>query len=308
MRYTFRVGVGVGMQADNEETVLRVLVADDQPFQRRLLAETLRGAGRVHVNFTEGADDCLLALVYFEPDILIVDWELGGGVGLNLVRRLRAGEAGDTYKKLPVIMVTSRNRASDIELARNSGVDEFVLRPFSTSAVLKRIQEVRARRREFVESTRYTGPCRRRRPASDEYDGPRRRLFDGGDKNADAPDIQIRKGLARMYVERINALLQATTPDNPNGMRDVCLACGQLAVLAEDMKDKLFMSAASSLFNYVKGIGAAAQINGDVVKAHLDSILQLAELPNSQVEIRQTVTQQLSVMVTKKLRQAGQAA
>ncbi len=62
--------------------------------------------------------------------------ELGGGVGLNLVRRLRAGEAGDTYKKLPVIMVTSRNRASDIELARNAGVDEFVLRPFSTSAVL----------------------------------------------------------------------------------------------------------------------------------------------------------------------------
>ena len=62
MRYTFRVGVGVGMQADNEETVLRVLVADDQPFQRRLLAETLRGNGRVHVNFTEGADDCLMAL------------------------------------------------------------------------------------------------------------------------------------------------------------------------------------------------------------------------------------------------------
>ena len=36
--------------------------------------------------------------------------------------------------------------------------------------------------------------------------------------------------------------------------------------------------------------------------------MQLAELPNYQVEIRPTVTQQLTLMVTKKLRQAGQAA
>jgi hypothetical protein len=68
------------------------------------------------------------------------------------------------------------------------------------------------------------------------------------------------------------------------------------------------MSASSSLFNYVKGVGAEAHLNRDVVQAHLDSILQLAELPNYQIELRQTVTQQLSVMVTKKLRQAGQAA
>jgi len=43
-------------------------------------------------------------------------------------------------------------------------------------------------------------------------------------------------------------------------------------------------------------------------EAHLDSIVQLAELANHQGEIRLTVTQQLAVMVTKKLRQAGQAA
>jgi hypothetical protein len=74
------------------------------------------------------------------------------------------------------------------------------------------------------------------------------------------------------------------------------------------MKDRLLMSAASSLFNYIKGVGADAPLNVDVVQAHLDSIVQLAELPNYQVELRQTVTQQLTVMVTKKLRQAGQAA
>ncbi len=60
-----------------------------------------------------------------------------------------------------------------------------------------------------------------------------------------------------------------------------------------------------SLFNYIKGVGAEAPLNLEVVQAHLDLIVQLAELPNHKVEIRQTVTQQLTVMVTKKLRQAG---
>lgn len=292
---------------DGEEAILRILVADDHQFQRRLISETLRGQGRVHINFAEDVDHCLVALAYFQPDILIVDWALGGEQGLNLVKRLRAGEGGDAYRKLPVIMVTARTRLIDVEVGRNAGVDEFVLRPFSTATLMARIDEIRERRREFVESTRYTGPCRRRKRDQD-YDGPRRRLFDGADKNADAPDTQIRKGLARMYVERIQALLADATPENANGMRDVCLACGQLSVLAEDMKDKLFMSAASSLFSYLKGVGSAAAMNVEVVKAHLDSILQLSELPNSQFELRQTVTQQLGVMVTKKLRQAGQAA
>lgn len=288
-----------------EEAVLKILIADGSLFQRRLTTEALRVAGRVRIDYAENGEQCLMALGYCEPDILIADWDLDEGKGLDLVRRIRAGEAGQPFRKLAVIMVATHNSASDIERARNAGIDEFVLRPFSTHTMLKRIAEVRARRRDFVESTRYTGPCRRRRRAADSYDGPRRRLFDSTDKNADAPDLQIRKGLARMYCERIGASLRALTPGDSNGVRDLCLTCGQLSALSGDMNERLLMSATSSLFNYIKGIGAEAPLNTDVVQAHLDAIVQLAELPNHQVEIRRTVTQQLSIMVTKKLRQAA---
>ena len=111
-----------------------------------------------------------------------------------------------------------------------------------------------------------------------------------------------------MYVERINGLLAVYKPNDADATRDLCLTCAQLSALASDLKDRLLMSATSSLFNYVKGVGAGAELNNGVVQAHLDSIVQLAELPNSQFELRQTVTQQLSVMVTKKLRHADQAA
>lgn len=291
-----------------EQAVLRILVADGSAFQRRLTTETLRAAGRVQIDYAENAEQCLMALSYCQPDVLIADWDLDGGAGLALVKRIRAGEGGQAFRKLSIIIVAAGNSAAEVQRARNLGVDEFVLRPFSTQTMLKRVAEVRARRRDFVESTRYIGPCRRRRATEDAYDGPRRRLFDSSDKNADAPDVQIRKGLARMYCERIGVLLRALQPGDAVAVRDLCLTCGQLSALAGDMKDRLLMSATSSLFNYIKGVGAEAPLNLEVVQAHLDLIVQLAELPNHKVEIRQTVTQQLTVMVTKKLRQAGQAA
>lgn len=295
------------MSADNgEELPLRVLVADDRPFQRRLIVETLRAVRRVDIEFAEDADACIFALSYFQPDLLIVDWEIENGQGVELVRRVRAGEAGAGQRRLAVVMITARNRESDVNYARNAGVDEFLLRPFSTGALVRRVIEARQRRREFVESGAYVGPCRRRRRDGD-YTGPLRRVLDARDRRDDAPELQIRKGLARMYVERIGGQLRALKPGEGDGLRELCLACGQLSALCSDMNDTLLMSAASSLFNYVKGVGADGSLNPDVVQAHLDALFQLAELPNYKVELRQTVTQQLGVMVTKKLRETAAA-
>lgn len=292
---------------DDDKIVLRVLVVNGNAFQRRLMSEMLRAYGRVDISYAENAEQCMLALSYVQPDLLVTDWQLEGLDGLALVRRVRAGEAGEGLKRLPVILIGEKTRPSDLERARAGGIDEFVLRPFSTATLVERVAEVCERRREFIESPRYVGPCRRRTRGQG-YDGPRRRLFDVSNREADAPDVQIRKGLARMYVERISTLLAGATPANRDSMRDLCLACGQLSALAGDMQDRLLMSATSSLFNYVKAVSADVEMHRDVVQAHLDSIVQLAELPNFQTELRQTVTQQLTLMVTKKLRQAGQAA
>jgi CheY-like chemotaxis protein len=290
------------------QQVLRILVVDDKPFQRRLTTETLRQMRTVFVEHVESVDHCIGMLPLMQPHVVVAAWDADGCDGVDLARRIRAGEAGEACRRVPIVIATERCRITDIARARTAGVDEFVQVPFSTTTLLRRVRETQRRNRDFVESAKYIGPCRRRRPREEAYDGPRRRLFDSKDKHADSPEVQIRKGLARMYCERISALLRALTPGDANALRDLGLTCGQLSALAEDMKDRLLMSASSSLFNYIKGVGAEAPLNVDVVQAHLDSIVQLAELPNHQVELRQTVTQQLSVMVTKKLRQAGQAA
>lgn len=287
--------------------VIRILVADGQVFQRRLLAETLRGRHTL-VDHAASTDECAATLAILQLDILIVDWDLEGGGGVEFSWRLRHGEFGQHARKLPVIMVAPPRSARQIEQARNAGVDEFLIRPFTTGAMLERVAEVRFHRREFIDSPIYIGPCRRRRAPDAGYAGPRRRLFDGLEAQADAPELKIRKGLARAYCERIGVLMQSIKQDALDALREINLACGQLSAVAVDTKDPELISASASLFSYVKGVGATAALNPSVVQAHLDAVVKLAELPNCQIDIRQAVTRELGVLVAKKLKQAGQAA
>ncbi|HYD87473.1 MAG TPA: response regulator [Vitreimonas sp.] len=287
--------------------VLRILVADGHLFQRRLLAETLRAGRGTIVDYAESAEQCAQTFSVIQPDILIVDWDLDGGHGLGLVQRIRKSQFGEHVKKLPIILVAPPRSSRDVALARNSGIDEFVIRPYTTGAMLERVAEVRDNRREFIDCASYVGPCRRRRVADENYTGPRRRLFDGADAKADTPDVKIRKGLARTYCERIGALMQQIKNDALDALRELCLAAGQLSALAADTKDPQLVAASSSLFNYVKGVGATANLNPSVVQAHIDAIIKLAELPNYQFEVRQAVTHELGLLVAKKLKQTRAA-
>ena len=94
-----------------DEAVLRILVADGSVFQRRLTTEMLRATGRMQIDYAENIEQCLMALGYCQPDVLIADWDIDDGAGLKLVTRIRAGEAGADFRKLPIIMVAARNSA-----------------------------------------------------------------------------------------------------------------------------------------------------------------------------------------------------
>ncbi|MBK8542168.1 MAG: response regulator [Caulobacteraceae bacterium] len=91
-----------------EQAVLRILVADGSAFQRRLTTEMLRAGGRVQIDYAENIGQCLMALSYCQPDVLIADWDIDEGSGLTLVKRIRAGEAGAAFRKLAIIMVAPR--------------------------------------------------------------------------------------------------------------------------------------------------------------------------------------------------------
>ncbi|PZO51448.1 MAG: hypothetical protein DCF16_11385 [Alphaproteobacteria bacterium] len=251
------------------------MVADDSVFQRRLLTDMLRTLGRAQVTYASTTEECLSLAAVIAPDFLLVEWEFENGTGLELIKKMRAGEAGDVGRKVPVIMLAERRMQRDVDAARQAGVDEFVIRPFSIATVQRRIKSIQRKQ-----------ACAEGRSDKD-----------------DAPDVQIRKGLVRMYVERLMALRSAIQPGGD--ARDFKLTCAQLSVLANDLEEPMLVSATFSLSNYVKAVGGEARMNASVVEAHLHAILQLAELPNSQYELRRTVTAELNNLVAKKLGRAA---
>lgn len=292
---------------EEDEKKLRIMVVEDRQFQRRLIAETLRAVRDLSFDYAESAEDCLLMLASVQPDMLVTDWDIEGGKGLDLVRRIRRGEAGDEARATPIVMVTTRNTEHAVRQARNAGVDEFVLRPFSTSILTRRAKEVRDHKREFIQSVHYVGPDRRRRRKDDHYIGPKRRAAEKQNQ-ADAPELLRHKGVARDQVEQIAAMLRALDVHDADAIDRMRNACAELKSYANSMGEPMIQAAASSLYNYVDGCAVAGKLGADVVQAHIDALLQLVQLPNHQIELRQTVTQQLGVMVSKKLRQSGAAA
>jgi two-component system phosphate regulon response regulator PhoB len=119
-----------------------ILVVDDDPAIRELLACNLRHAGYRVACAGSGAeaDACLREQ---RPCVALLDWMLPGTSGLQLARQLRADArtAG-----VGILMVSARSEEQDKIAALESGADDYVTKPFSTRELLARIKAVMRRR------------------------------------------------------------------------------------------------------------------------------------------------------------------
>ena len=113
------------------------------------------------------------------PDIAFVDYKLEGEGGLLFCQSVRA-DSDPILRYLPIIMISAYSEHAKVLEAINAGVDEFLVKPIRPKDVASRINAVIERRRNFVETGDYFGPCRRRR-VNPRYKGPLRRFDDGGD-------------------------------------------------------------------------------------------------------------------------------
>ncbi|HRI75470.1 MAG TPA: response regulator [Alphaproteobacteria bacterium] len=129
------------------------------------------GVTDIHTAFTsqEGYEKfCTL-----EPDLVIIDWMQEPDSGLALTRRIRS--SGDSPNPFtPIILMTGYSQKKRVLLARDSGITEFLVKPFTARALYQRIEQIIEMPRYFVVSDKYFGPDRRRKRDSN-YAGPDRR-------------------------------------------------------------------------------------------------------------------------------------
>jgi len=151
---------------------LRVLLVDDNAAMRGLVRAVLGAFGCDNVFEAADPKRALGILSVEQIDVIITDWKMTPVDGLSLVRHLRNPEKSSN-PFIPVIMLTAYAETSRVREARDAGVTEFLVKPFSSEQLFKRLQVIVNRPRPFVRTKAFFGPDRRR--LNNEYEGPERR-------------------------------------------------------------------------------------------------------------------------------------
>ncbi len=105
----------------------RVLIADDEPFQRILIRETLANDPSFAFIEAEDGAQALAKARHEAPDLIILDIMMPDMDGLQVCRLLKTDPKLGT---IPVIMVTALNKEEDRVNALDAGADNFLSKPF----------------------------------------------------------------------------------------------------------------------------------------------------------------------------------
>ena len=111
----------------------RVLVVDDEPQIRRTLAINLRAVG-YQVDLAATGEEALKAAADQQPDVVVLDLGLPGIDGLQVIQGLRG------WTRVPIIVLSVREREADKVAALDAGADDYVTKPFGFNELLARLR------------------------------------------------------------------------------------------------------------------------------------------------------------------------
>jgi len=113
-----------------------ILIVEDEAPLSELLRYNLEKAG-YRVQIAANGEDALHWVDVDVPDLAVVDWMLPDLSGIEVCRALRSRTE---TRKLPIIMLTARGEESDRVLGFESGVDDYVVKPYSPREMIARVQ------------------------------------------------------------------------------------------------------------------------------------------------------------------------
>ncbi len=144
---------------------LKICVVDDNPHMRKLLCELLVFLEVSEIRECSDGEEALETLQLFPADLCILDLCMMPMDGMTFLKHLRT-DTDSPNQKLPVIMITGVADRQVVEEARDSGATEFMVKPITVTALFSRICGILESPREFITSTEYLGPDRRRQVKS----------------------------------------------------------------------------------------------------------------------------------------------
>ena len=114
----------------------RVLVVEDEPAQREVLAYNLEAEGFL-VDKAENGEEALLLVDEALPDVIVLDWMLPNVSGIEICRRLKMRTE---TRSVPIIMLSARSEEVDRVRGLETGADDYVVKPYSVAELMARIR------------------------------------------------------------------------------------------------------------------------------------------------------------------------
>lgn len=119
-------------------TSKKVLIIDDESSIREMIAVALEMAGYECLEASNSREGYEI-IVDNRPDLILVDWMMPNGSGIELIRRLKK----DTLTaEIPVIMLTAKSEESNKIQGLEMGADDYITKPFSPKELVARLKAV----------------------------------------------------------------------------------------------------------------------------------------------------------------------
>jgi CheY-like chemotaxis protein len=136
---------------------LKVLVVDDEHTMRKVTRSLLQAIGIKDIHEAPDGRRGLEEIATLAPDVVVLDWEMPALNGPDFMRHVRS-PGHFPYPAVPVIMLTAYGERSRVVEAVQLGVNEYLLKPVSSQALLARLVAIIAKPRRMVKKGNYYGP------------------------------------------------------------------------------------------------------------------------------------------------------
>ncbi len=117
----------------------KILFVEDSPTMRRIIANSLKKLGIKDATEAENGVDALEKIQKADFDLILTDWNMPEMNGQELVEHVRKM---DKYKSIPILMITTRGMEDDVMTAIKSGVNGYMVKPFTPELLKKKMIEI----------------------------------------------------------------------------------------------------------------------------------------------------------------------
>lgn len=118
---------------------MNVLVVDDYKSMTRIIRDMLAQLGFTNIDEALSGPSAMDLMASKPYGLVLSDWNMAPMTGLELLKHVRAGEK---TAKTPFLMVTAEAKAENVVAARQAGVNNYVIKPFTLAVLRQKITSV----------------------------------------------------------------------------------------------------------------------------------------------------------------------